>query len=231
MYSDIEDFFFNNYFMAFYVLALAFALVRYRRYFDTALKHLPILIAYTLITEILGLLIRENEDIQLVYIEGYSYYNSLIFNIFDLVFFLYFFYVFWITITDVKFRNLTKWGALLFIIASVINAFLQDFVLYPQILASSIGSVVLIGCVLKYYGLLRRNVQTRKRHDLLFWISLGLLLFYAFYPFILLIGYFDYELYQKLHIRLLQHALIALMYSCFILGFIRMKRIRPTEDL
>lgn len=215
--------------MLFYAMALIVSIVKYKNYFDTALKYLPILIGYTLITEILGLLIRDYDDIQIVYIEGYSFYNNLIFNIFDIVFFLYFFYVYWGTINNKLFKKVIKLGAIFFILISCINPFFQDFVLFPQIWASSLGSTVLIACILFYFRQLRSNTQNSYHRDLLFWISIGFLVFYTFYPFILLTGYFDPELYQKLYIRRILHLLIAIMYSCIILGFVLMKRIQPTE--
>ena len=72
----------ENYFLALYAIALILSIIRYKGYFDSLLKYLPMIIAYTLISEILGLVIREYDDIQIVYLEGYSFYNILIFNIF-----------------------------------------------------------------------------------------------------------------------------------------------------
>lgn len=227
----LNEFISDNYFLVFYAFALIISLVSYSKYFETVLRYLPILIGYTLITEILGFLIREYDTIQIVYIDGHSSYNNLIFNIFDIVFFLYFFYVFWSTIDNKKFKKVIKIGGMLFILSSLINPFFQDFVVFPQILASSIGAIVLILSILFYLASLRSIAQYPNNQELLFWVSLGLLIFNMFYPFILLLGYFDYELYQKLHIRIFHHALIAVMYSCFILGFILMRRIRPSEDM
>ena len=231
MAPDIFIFLKENYFLVFYALAFVLSLLRYRRYYDSLLKYFPIIIAYTLISEVLGYFIRVNDNLQLVYLEGYSFYNQLIFNIFDIVFFLYFFYVFRNALANLRFKNWIKYGAVLFIISSIINPFFQDFLIYPQMIASTVGSVVLIFSILLYLFGKKSLAKVSNHQNLLFWISLGLLLFYSFYPFILLIGYFDYELYKKLHIRIIQHVLIALMYSCFILGFILMRRIRPTEDI
>lgn len=207
------------------------SIVRYRRYFDSLLKYFPIIIAYTLISETLGLLIRVNDNIQIVYLEGYSFYNILIFNIFDIVFFLYFFSVYWNVVTEIKYRNWIKYGAFLFIACTLINPFFQNFILYPQLIASTVGSFVLIFAILLYFIGKKTISNLPNRQNLLFWISMGLLLFYTFYPFILLIGYYDYELYQKLHIRFIQHILIAVMYSCFVIGFVLMRRIRSFEAM
>ena len=229
MALSIFEFIKNNYILAFYAIALLLSILRYRRYYDSLLKYFPILIGYTLLTEILGKLIRDNDDLQIVYLDGYAFYNQLIFNIFDIVFFLYFFYVYRNAVSKIKFKNWIKYGAFLFITCSIINPFFQDFLLYPQMIALTIGSLVLIFSILLCFLDKKTSTNFPNRHNLLFWISLGLLLFYTFYPFILLLG-FDYDLYQKLHIRIIHHVLIALMYSCFILGFILMRRIRPLEN-
>ncbi len=205
---------------------MIFSIIRYRRYFDSLLKYFPIIIGYTILTEILGILIRDIEDIQIVYLEGYSFYNRLIYNIFEIIFFLYFYFVFWNTVKSPRFKKLIAYGAILFITSSLINPFFQDFMLLPQMLASSMGSAALIGCILLYINKLRSNTDISNFHNLLFWISLGLLIFYTFYPFILLIGYFNYELYLDLHIRQVHHILISVMYLCFILGFVFMRRVR-----
>lgn len=152
------------------------------------------------------------------------------FTTYSILSFFYFFYVFSNALTNLRFKNWIKYGAVLFIISSIINPFFQDFLLFPQMIASTVGSVVLIFSILLYLIGKKSIANVNNHQNLLFWISLGLLMFYSFYPFILLIGYFDYGLYQKLHIRTIQHVLIAVMYSCFILGFIFMKRIRPIEE-
>ena len=221
----------DNYYMAFYAIALLFSVIRYRKYFDSLLKFFPIIIAYTLISELIGMFIRDYDNIQLVYLDGYSYYNHLVFNILDIVFFLYFFYVFYKAISNIKFKKVILYGSVLFIASSVINLFIQDFILFPQMLAFTIGSMVLIACIIMYFINLKSNQTLPNKHNLLLWISIGLLMFYSLYPYILYAGYFDYELYLKFHMRQIHHLLIALMYSCFILGFILMRRIRPTEEV
>lgn len=122
---EIKEFLLGNYFILFYALGLIFSITTYKKYFDSVLKYLPILIAYTLTTETLGLIIRENNEIRLVLADEYAHYNILIFNIFDIIFFLYFFYVFRSVILNVRFRNWITYSALLFIIISLVNPFFR----------------------------------------------------------------------------------------------------------
>lgn len=214
----------NTYFLFFYALALIASIYSYRWYYHTILKYFPILIGYTLINEVLGYLIWINNDIQIVYTEGFHEYNNLIYNIFDIIFFLYFYYVFWNTITDQKSKRMVFLGSLLFILSSIINPFFQDFFIFAQVWASSVGSMVLIICIIFYFAQKKPSIGTHKNSDILIWIGSGLLIFYTFYPFFLIIGQMDYGLFQKLHIRKIQHFLIALMYLSMTIGFLRMRR-------
>jgi hypothetical protein len=225
---EIKEFLLGNYFIFFYALGLITSIVTYRQYYDSILKYLPIIIAYTLATETLGLIIRENNEMRLVLADEYAHYNILIFNIFDIIFFLYFFYVFRSVITNLRFRNWITYSALLFIIISLVNPFFQNLMLFPQMTASTVGSLALVMITI-FYLIESKSERKTRLHSLLFWVSLGLLIFYIFYPFIILVGYFDYELYLRLHVRTILHILIAVMYSCFIIGFLSIKRVRPEE--
>lgn len=208
----------SQYFIVFYTVALIYSIVRYKYYFDSALKYFPIIIAYTLLSEVLGLLIRDVEEFQIIYEKGYAYYNQLIFNIFDVIFFLYFFYVYRQSENDSKVKGLIGIGAILFVLAAIINPFIQDIMILPQMYTIITGSLVLIYCALDY---IKKNLS---KHNLLFWVSVGLLTFYFFYPIIMSIGILDYVLYEKLQLHKLLRILISIMYGCFIIGFAKTKK-------
>lgn len=211
----------DNYFILFYGVALVVSLYKYRLYYNSLLKYLPILIGYTLLTEILGLLIRDAKEIQLVYIEAYSHYNSLVFNIYEIIFFFYFYFIFWKIIKNAKYKNIIKYWALAYLIATLINSFFINFIIFPQIYATIVGALVLIISILLYFKEILSN--QKNKHTLLVWVGIGLLIFHVFYLPILYAGRFDYDLYQKYHFRQIHHFIIALMYSCYIIGFLRMK--------
>ena len=196
---------------------------RYPLYFDTVLKYLPILISYALLCEVLGFSINEFESFQIIYKAQYSNYNAIIFNIFDIVFYLYFCYVFWKTFRKPVNKSLPKYGAVLFLVASLINPLVHDMLLYPQYYAILVGSIVLLACAGRYLMELKSGKKIPNHRNLMFWISTGILVFYSFYPIIMFIGLLNTELYAKLHIRTLHHMTIMVMYGSFIVGFLRMK--------
>ncbi len=211
-------------------MALVLSILRYNKYFDSVLKYLPMLIGYIFLTEILGGYISKNENFQIIFLDEHKINNNLIFNILDLILFSYFFYVFWTSLKSQKHKNLVKYGSLLFLMTCLINPFLQDFILYPQTLAIVVGSSNLILCVLLYFKQLNENKNELPNHsNLLFWVALGLLIFYIAYPFLIIIGLSFPEIYTTFNVRQIHLFLICLMYGCFIIGFLKMRRMKPIE--
>lgn len=207
--------------MLFYVVALVLSIWKYPLYFNTVLKYIPILIGYALLSETLGFFIRNFDTFQIVSVEEYSYANNLVFNIYDIIFFLYFHYVYWKILKIKKHRTLILYGAFLYLGSCIINPFFQDFTIFAQIYASTTGSYLLVIYILLYFFEHRKGLH--RKSDLLLWLSLGLLIFNLFFPFIMIIGEHDYSLYLLLHLRKVHHVLITAMYFCIIIGFIRVR--------
>jgi len=184
------------------------------------------IIAYTLLSEILGYLIVEFESFQIIYSDKYPFANNLIFNIFDIVFFLYFYFVFWKAIANSTHRKVIKYGTVLFVISCLINPFFQSILILPQVYAITVGSLLLITFCIFYF---RQTITTKKSNCLMLWISIGLLIFYFFYPTIIILGIYNYDFYQRLHLNQLNRLLIAIMYVCFIIGFLKMRKSPSTH--
>lgn len=230
MYSAI-DFLKNDGYIILYAIALIFSLHRYSKYFDTILKYLPILLGYVFLTEILGYLVKWNENFQLIYLDGFSIENSVVYNVFDLILFLYFYFIYWKVLKTAGYRSFVKYGAIIFILVSLVNPFFQNFLILPQIYSLTIGSIVLVICVLLYLIELKTaNNGISNSRNLLFWISLGLLAFYITYPIVMIIGIYYGELYRELNIKRFHLLTIVLMYSFFITGFIRMRKMKPVQE-
>ncbi len=68
------------------------------------------------------------------------------------------------------------------------------------------------------------------RNNLLYWVALGLLVFYIAYPFLIIIGLSYSEVYTKFNIREIHQFFICIMYSCFIIGFLKMRKMRPIDN-
>lgn len=224
---------FQNAHRIFYGMALVMALIRYPRYFDTPLKYLPILLMYTFLNEMLGYLVKYNEEIRFVWADFYSTYNVVIYNVYNLIFFSYFYFVFWSYISSKKSKKFIIIGAIVLLIVSAVNLFLQNVMFSPQTYAYVFGGILLIACVFLYFAELWKKYQTWfLKRDLLSWLGLGIILFYSGYlPIKILRHYNDINgLIEPPYVRTIQIILVLAMYSSFILGFLFMRRRRiPNE--
>ena len=92
-----------------------------------------------------------------------------------------------------------------------------------QLFADTFGSFLLIFCAIYY--ILENKSSPDVFRNLLFWISIGLLVFQIVYtPINIIYSYITKEneaLYYQL--RPFHEAVLYFMYSCFILGFLFMK--------
>ena len=221
----------ENAFMLIYGLVLVLSLIKYKYYYDTRLKAFPILIAYILLTEIFGGLIRNIDEIQIVFEADYQNHNHLIYNILDIIFFLYFFYIYHGSTTNLKLKKHTKWAAILFCIAAVINPFFENFTIRPQLIVILTGSLALLFFATMYLKETSKiRIAFSNYHKLLQWVSIGILGFYPFYPFIIGIGQVNEELYNKMYLHKLLLVLITVMYGSFIIGLFRLGKIPSNTE-
>ncbi len=231
MAGNMLAYLFDNYFMLFYFIALVLSLINYQRYYDTILRYFPIILAYTFLSEVLGLLVRDTNEIQLIYKQEFHNYNAIIFNIFDIIFFLYLFYIYYQVSGSTFTKAILKYGTWCFILVSIVNLFFQDFYTEPQNFSIIAGSVLLCYAALNF---IIKLISVRHKlplyNNLLFWISLGILFFYICYPIIMYILTFQYKQYIAYNLSEYHYVAIGVFYSCIIIGFILMKRLRIANE-
>ncbi len=224
------DYFLQNSYIPIYGVTLLLSLYKYPKYFDSRLKYLPIIFFYTLLNELLGYLINSYEEFSLISADAYHNYNWLIYNIYMLVFYLYFYYIFRFYIEDLKQKRNILYGAIFFLIVCITNAFIDDFSKLPQVYSYITGGLVLIYCsilYLKKFFALKKFFTTKE--NLLFWLSTGLIVFYAGYLPIKVIRYIHtiHETPNPPIVKRIHFILIIVSYLCFIIGFLRMRRRLP----
>ncbi len=216
----------ENAYLPTYAITVAVAIWRYPRYFDTVFKYLPILLMYTFVTELGGVIVKEMDEFDFVLSDLLEYNNWIIYNIYDIIFYLYFFYVYWLIIKKKSYRKIISVGVVIFLIASVVNIFTSDFTIRLQMITYFTGAAVLLVCIILYLDY-HKSVTGRyfSKNNLLSWISLGILVFLLGYVPIIIMGHFnlvsleDYQILRRIHLLL-----ILFMYGCFILGFVNMSR-------
>ncbi|AIZ40157.1 hypothetical protein M666_00325 [Cellulophaga baltica 18] len=221
---DILDKILENSFLPLYCLTTFVSLYNYNKYFDTSLKYLPILFMYTLLNESLGTFIKYNPDFNPIISGFYSDHSQALYNAYNFIFFGYFFFVYWSFIKSK--RRKIKFISFIYVLICIINIFFQNPVLDSLILMYITGSIILIYIISIYFRLDNKILRTKfSKHSLVFWLSIGLLIFYS--GFIPIIIYYSNTSFQNIEIyhnvRRLHIILVDIMYIFFIYGFIQMK--------
>ncbi len=204
--------------MTLYASVFVISLIKFPLYRHTTLKLLPIILFLTMITEYLGYYLKDVVyDIPL---------NKFIYNLYYLIHFSFFFYIFMKMIENDRFKKNIKIGLVVFWVF-----FLSDFV-FAGIFQSSFartyiaGAAILIFCIILYYiSILQSSLVLVIKNDLLFWISVGLFLFYIGYIPIKIIKTWFYKPDSFFEFLLvIQFSLIIIMYLFFLTGFLWMKK-------
>ncbi|OAB78594.1 hypothetical protein [Cochleicola gelatinilyticus] len=198
-------------------LSALLAIVFYLKYKSTPLKYFPILLVYVFITGLLGVYISRNMGPN----------NVVIYNVFNVIYFLFFYYVFYNVIRKIRYRNWIVIGICLFLLSSIINLFYENFLFESQLLSYAIGAVVLLFCIILYFiEVLTTSRILLVNQEIVFWISIGLLLFYVGYlPIKFTRNVYAFEsanTYSTL--RMVHLILVILMNTCFIIGFLWTKK-------
>ncbi len=225
MLQEVINFLAEYYFIPIYFISLILSIANYRKYFDTELKYFPMLIAYTFLNELLGVLIREYPSISLFEKIEDSSYNMVIYNLYSVIFFCFFYYVYWKLIENKKYKNWIFKGSLVVLASFVISCFFQNPLNIDLFYAVSISSWFLVFCIVLYF--LDKRLKKEKlvqKHNLVFWVSLALFVFYTIFPVLFLIGYLNYDLWLKLELRTVLRTLIIIMHGFYCIGFLISRR-------
>lgn len=215
----------QSYFVIFNAIALIISLSTYSKYFDTVLKHLPILIAYTLINELLGYFLLYYPSFRVFLDFEDSQTNHIIYNIYDLVYFPFFYYVYWGLVSNSRDKKLITVGAVLVVLCYILNSYFQNPINYGLYYAYAVASVVTIFCIVLYFiDQHNQHKPILQPYNLVFWVSLGLFVLHTFSPTLLIIGYYDPDNWHNLNLQTFHHLVIILMNLLFIIGFIKARK-------
>jgi len=221
----VVDFLKSNYFIVFYFVVLIVSIIKYRNYFDTALKLFPIYLAYTLITELLGYFIITFEEFSFFEDEAYSWNNVVIYNLYAVLTFIFYCWIYYQIIKKSSYKKYIKWGGLSILFSYVLSGYFQGILqtgLFYSDLIASIFVLFMIGLYFKE----RRNPDKSfiEPYNLMFWVSIGLFVFHTFFPILYTTGFLKPEIWIKYHFRDLLKALIMISYSFFLIGLVLGKR-------
>lgn len=139
---------------------------------------------------------------------------------------MYFYFVFYKNEQRKQYKNWIVFATLCFVLASLINLLYKSFLIEPQLLAYIVGACALILCIILYFiDILYTPQILLVKRDLLFWVSIGLLLFYVGYiPIKVTRHFFENGNNQFLTLIVVHKLLILIMNTCFIIGFLWTKK-------
>nr|WP_299384649.1 hypothetical protein [Allomuricauda sp.] len=219
MVQELLNFLRENYNIGLYLVTWVIAVYRYRRYFDTVMRFFPIFIMYTFLTELLGYFIKYNDNFQFFSGDS-SWHNVIIYNLYSIVSFLFFFYIYWVVLKKEKNRKIVKYGAILSMLVYVTSTFFQDPFHINLYYADLVASLFLVYCIWIYFQEKKSEEDAPPlSKNLLFWVSLGLVIFHIPFPFIFLAAYEAPAFYSTNNLHQVLMGLIVVMYALFIIGF------------
>lgn len=223
MFQELIDFSEEHFYILIYFFALVIAIVNYRKFFDTVLKYFPALIAYTFFNELLGYFIRYSE--KFAFFEDITFANDFIYNIYDLFYYGFFFWVFWKLAPSHRQKKIIIVLALAVLCGFLISLFFQDPFLISLYYATSLASFVLAIIVLWHWIARLKSFNWEwDKHNLLFWVSLGLFIFHLLFPWLFLTIYLNKEIAIRFEFHIILRYLIVVMYALFCVGFVISRR-------
>lgn len=223
-------------FVLVYALLLTASLFRYNRYYDTPLRYFPILLMFNLLTVILGMSILDGRDGSVIFENFNVNLNWLAYNSYTLVFFLYMCHVYLVYLESPKLRKALLIGVCFYVIASLGNVFIQDFITQSQLYSYMVGALLIIFFAASYIvqQIRKKEMKGIHHHNLLWWISLGNLVFFTGYaPLKIHRSFWASDHWTGIEwIRTAQLILVYFLQFSLLAGFLLMWRMKkPTRSL
>jgi hypothetical protein len=224
---DISITTFRNFVPISELLASVVGTIYFYKYRDTPLRYLLVLLWYITLTEFTSWYVGSNQIENFLFIKKNGVlYTLWLYNLLNTISFSVFFFIYYQSIKKKRFKFWIKIFFICFILLSVINwSFIQSFIYEYSELPKIMGSILIIITVLFYFIELLESEKIIVFHRLLlFWVSIGLLLFYTgTIPFNLKVN--GYALIPGIHKLFLIITILALiMYLTFTFGFIWSKK-------
>jgi hypothetical protein len=185
------------------------------KYKHTFLKYFLIILWYIVCNEFLGLYIK-------TYI---SENNIIIYNIFHFINFTYLFLLFRQYVTHPSQKRWIFFFIIIYILSFIINMFFENYFKEIQTIPYLIASVFLISSIVFYFlAILNTDKILYVSKNLLFWISVGLLIYFVGNIPFRVIRNFNNEISNIDSIFITSYILCIIMNICFVFGFIWSKK-------
>lgn len=181
------------------------------KYKHTCLKYFLVLIWYVVFNEFLGFFLKANGIIN----------NVVIYNIYHLINFSFLFLLYKTYVKNSIHKKLIKYFWIIFIISFFGNMYYQNYLKQAITIPFIVAALLLILSIVFYFSeILNSNKVLNINKNLLFWISIGLLLYhFGKIPTRIMRNYY-YEIPNFESISITESCLSIIMNICFIIGFI-----------
>lgn len=192
------------------------AVLKYPHYKKTPLVFFPIVLLFTIVAEFSGRYVRD----------VYELPNAIIYNIYYIFYFSLLIYIFMKVIDVEKFKNYIKIGIGVYWLFYLGDWLFTNFMEIGFMISYFVGAGVLVFAIILYYiSILQSSLVLVVKNDLLFWVSVGLFLFFIGYVPIKIIRTMFYEASNFFELLMvIQLSLIVVMYLFFLTGFLWMKK-------
>ncbi len=192
------------------------AVLKYPLYKKTPLVFFPIVLLFTIVAEFSGRYVRD----------VYELPNAIIYNIYYIFYFSLLIYIFMKVIDVEKFKNYIKIGIGVYWLFYLGDWLFTNFMEIGFMISYFVGAGVLVFAIILYYiSILQSSLVLVVKNDLLFWVSVGLFLFFIGYVPIKIIRTMFYEASNFFELLMvIQLSLIVVMYLFFLTGFLWMKK-------
>jgi len=211
---------YRGYIKYFELITAIIATIYYAKYKNTYLKYLLYLLWYVVFNEFLGAFLRIRIGID----------NILIFNIYTLLNFSYLLSVYYIFLKKKYSKSLIKCFIIMYVITFLVNIFFEDYVSLSNTIPYLMGCCFLcISIILYFIEILNSDKVLQVKNNLLFWISMGLLLFHiGVIPYRIIRNHYE-NIENFNYIVFLFHMLILILNVCYIIGFIWSHKMQDQE--
>lgn len=226
MWRIIEDIFIKIPILPLYALTWVVGVIYFKKYFDTAIRHLPLFIGYTFLNELLGFLVKNYSEFTFYTDPRYDWHNIIIYNIYGVLTLLYFAWVYLKLIKRRRLQLVIKGGVILYFISYFICLIYldpaHDVFLAPAMIE---GFLIATAAFFHIWELKQKRGSTPAYYNLMFWIDRGLIAFYLPFPmlYFLMCNYYR-NVFQPYGLGTVFELSIVAMYIIFIIGFIRSSR-------
>ncbi len=193
--------------------------IYYYKYKNTFLKYFLILLWYIPINGFIARYLHESEILR---------NNTILYNIYHVINFSFLFFLFKSHVKDIKYKKWINTFLGIYILSFIIDAFYKDYITEIQIIPFIIGGAFVIITILFYFiEILNTNTILYISKNSLFWISIGLLLYFGGkIPSRIIRS--NWEMFPEADYSMIfsiELTLSIVMNICFIIGFIYSQKV------